>query len=179
MRGLGTAQGEDGGTMDQKILIVDPGRCTGCRICEAACSLHHEGECGPSKSRVHILSWEESGVDVPMLCMQCDEPICEAVCPTAAIGRDAKTNAISIDREACIGCRMCAMACPFGGITLDTVERRALVCNLCEGDPICVKLCPTGALQYISATRAILAKKREAAERLGELMRKLATPPGR
>lgn len=165
--------------MEQKILLIDPEKCTGCRICEVACSLHQEKECNPSKSRVHILKWEGLGVDVPMLCVQCDEPICEAVCPTAAIRRDAKTKAISIDHEACIGCRMCVMACPFGGITLDTVERRALACDLCEGDPICVKLCPTGALQYVSATRAILAKKRGAAERLGELMRKFITPPGR
>jgi len=166
-------------SMPQKILLIDPEKCTGCRICEVACSLHHEKECDPSKSRVHILKWEEMGVDVPMLCVQCDEPICEAVCPVVAVHRDAETNAISIDHEACIGCRMCAVACPFGGITLDVVGKRALACDLCKGDPICVKLCPTGALRYEPATRAILMKKREAAERWGELMGKLVAPPGR
>lgn len=164
--------------MEQKILIIDPEKCTGCRICEVACSLHHEEECNPSKSRVHILKWEELGADVPMLCMQCDEPVCEAVCPVSAIHRDAETNAISIDNEVCIGCRMCVVACPFGGITFDMVGKKALACDLCKGDPICVKLCPTEALQYVSATRAILMKKRKAAEKLGELMMKLAAPSG-
>ena len=67
--------------MEQKILIVDPEKCTGCRTCEVTCSLHHEKGCNLSKSRVHILKWERVGADVPMLCMQFDEPICEAVCP--------------------------------------------------------------------------------------------------
>ena len=111
--------------------------------------------------------------------VQCDEPICEAVCPVVAVHRDAETNAISIDPEACIGCRMCAVACPFGGITLDMIRKKVLACDLCKGDPICVKLCPTEALRYEPATRAILMKKREAAERLGELMGRFVAPPGR
>ena len=160
--------------MEQKILLIDPERCTGCRICEVACSLHQERECDPSKSRIHVLKWEETGIDVPVLCVRCDEPLCEAICPVAAIRRDAKTEAVLIDHETCIGCRMCAVVCPFGGITLDLARKRALVCDLCKGDPICVKLCPTEALQYLSATRAVLMKKRRAAERLGELMKRFS-----
>ncbi len=160
----------------QKILFADYGKCTGCTLCEVACSLHHEKECNPSKSRIHAIKWEELGADVPMVCVQCDEPVCEAVCPVAAIHRDAETNAILIDHETCIGCKMCAMACPFGAITIDIVGKKALVCDLCEGNPVCVKFCEPKALQYIPASQAILMKKREAAQKLGELTRKLITP---
>ena len=50
--------------------------------------------------------------------------------------------------EKCIGCSGCVWACPFGASELDVATHVAHRCDQCEGDPLCVKHCPTGALRY-------------------------------
>lgn len=64
-----------------KTLIVDARKCSGCRTCEAYCSLKHEGYSCPSKGRIHVVKWEREGIFVPINCMRCQEPSCEMVCP--------------------------------------------------------------------------------------------------
>ena len=49
----------------EKVLVVDVDKCTGCKVCEMVCSLHHEKEVNPIKSRIHVISWEDEGVDIP------------------------------------------------------------------------------------------------------------------
>ena len=61
---------------------------------------------------------------------------------------------------------MCMQACPFGGTSFDPVESRILKCDLCGGDPECVKYCPSGALKYVDASRATMERKRAYAARL-------------
>lgn len=156
----------------QKILFVDPEKCTGCRLCENACSLYHEKVSNPSRARIHIVKWENSGLYVPMVCQHCETPICETVCPMGAVSRDEKTGAVIIDRDLCIGCKLCVMFCPLGGVNVDK-ERKILKCDLCGGDPVCVKFCIPGALQFLDANTINLKKRRIAAEKLSELMKKL------
>jgi len=160
----------------EKILFVDPEKCTGCKVCEFVCSLHHENEINPMKSRIHVIAWEEEGIDVPMVCQQCETPMCEAVCPASATYRDPKTGAMLINEEACIGCRMCIIACPFGGPSINPDTRKTIKCDLCQGEPKCAEFCVTKALQYISPSKAVLIRKRAAAQKLGELVRKLVAP---
>jgi carbon-monoxide dehydrogenase iron sulfur subunit len=159
-----------------KVLVIDPEKCAGCRTCEAVCSFYHEKEFNPAKSRIHVLKWEEAGLDVPMVCQQCESPVCETVCPVKAVSRDSKTSAMLIDYDICIGCRMCIMACPFGGPSINPETRKTIKCDLCDGDPQCAKFCPTGTIEYKNATKATYKKRKEAANKLGELIVKLATP---
>ena len=35
-------------------ISLDLEKCTGCRVCELACSLHNEKQCNPEKSRIRI-----------------------------------------------------------------------------------------------------------------------------
>ena len=65
----------------KKVLFIDFEKCTGCRTCEVACSLRNEGICNPALSRITIVKWEEMGIDVPMVCQQCENPPCRSVCP--------------------------------------------------------------------------------------------------
>ena len=153
-----------------RVLLVNPERCTGCRICEAACSLHREKTCSPTRSRIHVLRWEAEGLDIPMVCWQCEDAPCEAVCPVKAIHRDSRTGAMLIDADLCIGCRQCMAVCPFGGITMSETGEM-VKCDLCGGDPFCVKLCPTGALEYAKPSKYILAKKRDSALKIGEILK--------
>ncbi|MCD6323879.1 MAG: 4Fe-4S binding protein, partial [Desulfurococcales archaeon] len=60
---------------------------------------------------------------------------------------DTETNAWLINYGRCIGCRECAYACPFGAINLNMVAM-PIKCDLCGGDPECVKVCPHDALIF-------------------------------
>ena len=155
----------------KKILSVDAEKCTGCRTCELVCSFHHENEFVPAKSRIHIIKWEETGLDIPIVCQQCDIPVCENVCPVKAIRRDNETGAMLVDYDTCIGCRMCIMACPLGALYPDKEKKRIIKCDLCDGDPMCVKFCPSSAVQYSTPAKAMLMKKRSAAEKISEFVR--------
>jgi len=160
----------------EKILFIDPEKCTGCRICETACSMHHEKVANPSLSRIHVAKWETAGLYIPVVCVQCESPICETVCPVKAIRRDEKTGAVLINYEACVGCRLCALYCPFAGAQIDSKKGRVLKCDLCDGNPVCAKFCDPKALQFVKATTANMIKQRTAAEKFSELMKKqLAT----
>ncbi len=156
----------------QKILFVDSEKCTGCRLCEISCSVHHEKVSNTSRARIHVVKWENVGLYVPMICQQCDNPICESVCPMSAVSRDEKTGALLIDSDLCIGCKLCVMLCPLGGVGIDK-NRKILKCDLCDGEPICVEFCVPGALQFIDSNAINLRKKRVAAGKLSELMKKL------
>lgn len=154
-----------------KVIIVDPDKCTGCKVCEMVCSLQHEDEINPIKARIHVITWELEGIDVPMTCQQCENAPCEAVCPTHAISRDLQTGAMVIDEQTCIGCRMCINACPFGAPTVSPETNKVVKCDLCSGDPRCVEFCAPQALQYRPASKAVLLKKRAVAKKFGELLR--------
>ena len=107
-----------------------------------------------------------------MICQQCDTPICEIVCPMRAVKRDNKTGALIIDNNLCVGCKLCVMCCPLGGVGIGN-NRKILKCDLCNGDPICVKYCVPGALLFIDANAINLRKRRVAAGKFSDLMKKL------
>jgi len=83
-----------------------------------------------------------------MTCLQCETALCLEVCPTKGLVRDPKTNAVVVDEAACVGCKMCVAACPFGNIHFENKRQVAAKCNLCNGDPQCVKNCMSGALHF-------------------------------
>jgi len=149
-----------------KMLLISPDICTGCHSCEIACSQEHEGYYVPAKSRVTVYSWEDELISVPMMCVQCEDAFCQKACPVGAISRDPNTGAMIVDNSKCIRCKMCMQACPFGGTGFDPLESRILKCDLCGGDPECVKYCPSGALTYVDASRANIERKRAYAARL-------------
>lgn len=158
----------------QKMLIVDHERCTGCRLCELVCSVKNAGVSNPSRSRIHIIKWEMEGFELPMVCQQCESAPCMAVCPVDALSRDGDLGRVVIDYDLCIGCKLCVAACPFGGMGIDTVAKKVIKCELCDGDPACVKFCQPQALQYVPASTVNLRKKREAGLKFSELMRRFA-----
>ena len=67
--------------------------------------------------------------------------------------------------------------CPFGAISIDSGDEKLIKCDLCGGDPTCVKFCSTGALQYVKEDTYSLRKMKEAVEKLPKLIR-LATGGG-
>ena len=51
---------------------------------------------------------------VHIQCRHCEDAPCAEVCPVAAITHG--DNTIDLNESTCIGCKMCALACPFGAI---------------------------------------------------------------
>jgi anaerobic carbon-monoxide dehydrogenase iron sulfur subunit len=149
-----------------KVLMVNYEKCTGCRLCELVCSVVHEGVSNPFRSRIKIMKWESEGLYIPMSCQQCEDAPCMNVCPVKAISRDEKLNRVMVDYNVCIGCRMCVTACPFGAMNYDSVGKKVVKCDLCDGDPQCVRFCETKALEYVEADQVSIRKKRDAAHRL-------------
>ena len=81
-------------------------------------------------------------------CKQCPGPECLVVCPTGALHVDKETGARVIDKDVCVGCQLCLNACPVGPTRIHYVDMAGVCfkCDLCGGDPKCVKNCPAHAL---------------------------------
>jgi Fe-S-cluster-containing hydrogenase component 2 len=131
-----------------KGIVISPEKCTDCRLCELACSYTKTDGFNPKDSAISVLSFDEVGLQVPMTCLQCEDPHCMTVCTVNAISKDEKTGLVKVDHDKCIGCKMCVSACPFGNMTYSPRLKQVIKCDLCEGTPQCVAICDTGALEF-------------------------------
>jgi carbon-monoxide dehydrogenase iron sulfur subunit len=128
-------------------IIVKEGNCTGCRACELACSFQQKKAFHYDFSLIHLVKSEEmEGFFIPLLCYHCEDPPCAKECPTNAIERDNESGIVSIDKRKCTGCGKCVDLCPWSIPNMGLGDGIARICNLCRGDPLCVKFCSTGAL---------------------------------
>jgi carbon-monoxide dehydrogenase iron sulfur subunit len=142
-----------------KRIGVNAAVCSGCRACEVACVAHHDGRFGTATARIRVTKVEAQGLDLPHVCRLCRHAPCVAACPVDALVRDARTEAVLLRPEACIGCAACVDACPFGMASLHPETGLALICDLCGGDPACVARCATGAIVYAEAGTVARAKR--------------------
>ena len=149
-----------------KVLHIDHEKCTGCRLCELVCSVKHDNVSNPMRSRIRVMKWEHEGVYVPMACQQCADAPCQAACPTKAISTNEELGRVEVDYEVCIGCRTCVSVCPFGGMHYVAQDKRVVKCDLCDGDPQCVRFCDVKAVELVDAGDVSLDRKREAAARI-------------
>jgi Fe-S-cluster-containing hydrogenase component 2 len=139
--------------MMERIYKVSVERCIACGKCELACAFAHGSEGKPSKTRINIFR-RGPELGTPVVCFQCHDAACVAICPTEALVRSVATGAVDMARERCISCRMCVAACPFGNMLWDEAYHCVQKCDLCGGDPKCVPFCPTGALAYVAGADA-------------------------
>ena len=165
--------------MEEKVIVFDPLLCTGCMRCMTTCSTYNDGATSLSKARIHVVRHEGhaiTGIDEEdelifevLTCLQCDKPFCMYFCPTRAIERNTETGAMTINYDRCIGCRMCMIGCPFVAIRYDADKKQVIKCEFCDGDPQCVKFCPTDALQFLPKSVANIPKIDRLARRVVEL----------
>lgn len=106
-------------------MAIDLDRCIGCRTCAVVCKNFNAQPQGIWWNRVFTSGTPEYDVAVkvdgqlrmefvPISCQHCTDAPCVTACPTQASYVDADTGTVLIDYERCIGCRMCASACPYG-----------------------------------------------------------------
>jgi Fe-S-cluster-containing dehydrogenase component len=111
--------------------------------------MRHFGRYDPSLSAVTVFRFVDENVNVPVMCLQCDDPKCVKACPTQALTR-ATSGLVELNRGRCIGCKFCVQACPTGMAIHSSDYDTVLKCDLCGGDTLCATWCPTKAIVYTS-----------------------------
>lgn len=147
-------------------MVIDLDRCTKCDDCVRACAATHDGNPrfvrqGPTHDHLQFAE----------ACMHCVDPVCMIGCPTGAIHRDEATGVVRVNDDTCVGCSVCANACPYNNIQMVEVREpggaivfdeatgqpmlRAAKCDLCVEQltgPACQHACPHDALVRIDLT---------------------------
>lgn len=161
-------------------LVIDLDTCVGCHACVVSCKGWNNENYGVPLSDVDSYGAEPSGtflnrvhsfevqpeegaaqtVHFPKSCLHCDDAPCVTVCPTGASYKRKEDGIVLVDEDACMGCGLCAWACPYGARELDQVAGVMKKCTLCvdriynenlpkeDQQPACVRTCPTGARHF-------------------------------
>lgn len=144
--------------MTQLGFYIDTNSCSGCRCCQVACKDRNDLPVGVFFRKV---SDYEGGVfpntwaaSLSLACNHCECPQCAKNCPVAAITKCEDTGLVIQDREMCIGCGKCVLACPYGAPAYDPLRDVMEKCDGClamveEGKlPACVATCSTRCLRF-------------------------------
>ncbi len=133
-------------------IKVEYGKCPpDCVLCEEACVKAKGGEVAGIKA-VHA---SPVGFNGAMTCNQCSAPSCLEMCPTGAIAKNHDDGTVRINGDKCIGCGLCMLGCSYGGIYYQAEARKSFKCDMCDGDPQCVKACPQGVMKFIDYPEAL------------------------
>ena len=113
-------------------MVIDLNTCVGCNACMAACAMENQTPVWKNQWRTYVHDMEigKEGGEVrrrflPRLCNHCDNPPCLSVCPTGATHK-LDNGIVLVDDSLCMGCRACAMACPYDArfdMSYDDVEQ--------------------------------------------------------
>jgi Fe-S-cluster-containing dehydrogenase component len=90
-------------------------------------------------------------------CMHCQKPSCVSVCPVSAMTRDPETGIVDYNKNTCIGCRYCQVACAYNipKFQWEKTIPQIVKCDLCKntnllkkGISACAEVCPAGAIKF-------------------------------
>lgn len=196
---------------DRKLgLVIDLDTCVGCHACVVACKgwntenygapLSDQSPYGAEPSgtflnRVHTYEVQPDDgaariVHFPKSCLHCEDAPCVTVCPTGASYKRAEDGIVLVNESTCIGCGLCAWACPYGAREMDAVAKVMKKCTLCvdriyndnlpaeDRTPACVRTCPSGARHFGDFADPDSHVSRLSADRGGmDLMPDLGTRP--
>ena len=135
-------------------FLVDLALCMGCKGCEVSCKVENEVPISMWRLRVKYVDVgtfpEAKRTFTPLRCNHCENAPCERICPVSAL-HYLENGIVNVDKERCIGCAGCVMACPYGAIYIDPETNTADKCTYCAHRvaggmmPACVVACPVEA----------------------------------
>lgn len=177
--GTASASGRTEVNNDEVAMLYDATKCVGCKACMAACKRVNASTGGldyerasfdddglwdaPSdlsgKTRTIIKLYQEGEASsfVKHSCMHCQKPSCVSACPVKAMVKDPVTGIVDYNKETCIGCRYCQIACAFNipKFQWDRNNPQIVKCDMCYGTNMeekgitaCAAACPTGAISF-------------------------------
>ncbi len=191
-------------------LVIDLDTCVGCHACVISCKEWNTGGYGEALSdqnaygkdtvgtflnRVHTFEVKQDNAPAqvthfPKSCLHCEDAPCVTVCPTGASYKRVEDGIVLVNEADCIGCGLCAWACPYGAREMDVAAGVMKKCTLCvdriyndnipEVDriPSCVRTCPAGARHFGDLGDKDSAVSQLVAARGGmDLMPELGTRP--
>jgi Fe-S-cluster-containing dehydrogenase component len=190
-------------------LVIDLDTCVGCQACVVNCKeWNTSGEGAPLSdqqpygaepsgtwlNRVHSFECgsgrDGRTVHFPKSCLHCENAACVTVCPTGASYKRSEDGIVLVDEDKCIGCGLCAWACPYGAREMDLDAGVMKKCTLCidriynenlpeiDREPACVRTCPANARHFGDLGDPDSAVSRLVAERGGvDLMPALGYRP--
>jgi Fe-S-cluster-containing dehydrogenase component len=182
LTGCGAASASEGLQVNNETvgMLYDATKCVGCKACMSVCK-QVNGDSGslsyeqakfdsdalwdaPSdlsgNTRTLIKLFKESDKKwsyVKYSCMHCQKPSCVSVCPVSAMTRDKVTGVVDYNKNACIGCRYCQVACAFNipKFQWEKAIPQIVKCDMCKstnlakkGITACAETCPVGAITF-------------------------------
>jgi electron transport protein HydN len=161
-----------------RFVLANSEKCIGCRACETACFAAHAKKnvktAGAVTSHLipNLFLVRTETLSMPVQCHHCEDAPCLRSCLAGALVR--REGSVLINRSRCIGCKNCAIACPFGAISivaqamLPAGDSPVFKCDLCadtgRDSPACVATCPAEALRVVNTDEEISQKRLRAAE---------------
>lgn len=131
-------------------------KCTGCGLCEIACSEIHNHGSNPRYAVVRIHTPEQRSIKrrfqyTPLHCTLCNR--CVEACPEEALY--IENGMVNWIEERCREHRACVEACPLGVIAWKVKEDGGcpLFCDLCGGNPQCAAICPEDAIVILDRSK--------------------------
>jgi Fe-S-cluster-containing dehydrogenase component len=161
-------------------MLYDATKCVGCKACMAACkrvngdygSLSYERAkfdqdglwdapadlSGSTRTLIKLFKESDSRWSyVKYSCMHCQKPSCVSVCPVSAMTKDKVSGVVDYNKDTCIGCRYCQVACAFNipKFQWEKSIPQIVKCDLCvktnlreKGITACAETCPVGAIKF-------------------------------
>jgi Fe-S-cluster-containing hydrogenase component 2 len=70
-----------------------------------------------------------------------------------ALSVNENTSAVLVDKDKCNSCGLCIDACPGQIPFLHPGDSKAVICDLCDGDPECSKVCTDARFDALRAIK--------------------------
>ncbi|MCE5194851.1 MAG: hydrogenase 2 operon protein HybA [Nitrospiraceae bacterium] len=181
-------------------ILYDATLCVGCKACVAACKQNndmppdhtteeklYDDPIDLSGKTLNIIKLYKHGAGtekdnetgysyIKRHCMHCIDPSCISACPVKALTKNPKNGIVEYNKDACVGCRYCQLACPYNIPKFEWLEAFPQIrkCQLCshlikKGKiSACCDVCPTGASLFGNVNDLLKEAKRRLEMKPGE-----------